>query len=46
MKTKYKNNDLLDFIMQNPMELREIIEDYEKINPIKKWIIKFLSNFY
>lgn len=46
MKTKYNNNDLLDFIMQNPMELREILEDYEKLNPITKWLIKFLSRFY
>jgi hypothetical protein len=46
MKIKYDSNDLLDFLVKNPMEMREFMDAHEKLNPFIKFWTKFLSRFY
>lgn len=46
MKVKYDANDLLDFLLQNPMEMREFIEEHSKLNFIQKLLTKIKAYFY
>jgi hypothetical protein len=46
MKTKYKANDLLDFLLQNPMEMREFIDEHNKLNFFQKLLTKIKAYFY
>lgn len=45
MKSKYDGNDLLDFLLREPMEMREFMDSHNKLNFFIKWLIKFRANF-
>lgn len=43
---KYNGNDLLDFLMANPMELREFMDEHMKLNPITKLIVRIRAALF
>ena len=46
MKSKYDGNDLVDFILSEPMEMREFMDSHNKLNPFIKFWTKILSYLY
>jgi allophanate hydrolase subunit 1 len=47
MKTnKYDGNDLVDFLLREPMEMREFIEAHERVNFFVQFLTKFRAYFY
>lgn len=43
---KYDGNDLLDLLLREPMEMREFVETYKKLNFFTKLITKIRAYFY
>ena len=40
MKSKYEKNDLIEFLDKNPMEMREFMDAYWRLNPLVRLIIR------
>lgn len=46
MKTKYETNELIDFLEQNPMEMRAFLDAHWELSPFTRLVTKILSYFY